>query len=92
MRIKDRAPGVFSKKGEWKKWRTDIEDYTETIDSGMKAVSKTVATEKEETEEALFDEFVLGGWSKRKEFYKLLKAKTSGDGRQVVLGVGNDNG
>ena len=27
-----------------------------------------------------------------KEFYKLLEAKTSGEGRQVVLGVGNDNG
>ena len=35
---------------------------------------------------------VIEGWNKSKEFYKLLKAKTSGEGRQVVLGVGNDKG
>ena len=75
MRIKDLVPEVFSKKEEWKKWRTDVEDYIETIDSGMKAVSKTVAKEKEEIEEAWFDEFLLEGWSKRKNSTNCLKPK-----------------
>ena len=47
MRIKDLVPEVFSKKEEWKKWRTDVEDCIETFESGMKAVSKTVAKERE---------------------------------------------
>ena len=54
MRIKDLVPEVFSKKEEWKKWRTDVEDYIETFEAGMKAVSKTVAKEKEEIEEEWF--------------------------------------
>ena len=32
------------------------------------------------------------GWGKRQEFYKVLKARASGEGRQVVLGVAVDNG
>ena len=35
---------------------------------------------------------MLENWSKNKEIHKRLKAKTSGEGRQVVFGVGNDNG
>lgn len=50
---------MLSKKEEWKKWRIDVEDYIETIDSGMEAVSETVAKEKEEIEEAWFDEVML---------------------------------
>ena len=46
MRIKDLAPEIFSKKEEWRKWRTDVEDYIDTINSGMKAVSKTEVKEK----------------------------------------------
>lgn len=70
MRIKDLVPETFSKKEEWKKWRTDVENYIETIDSGMKAVAKTVANEKEEIEETWFDELLLEGWSKIDLFYK----------------------
>ena len=61
MRIKDLVPEVFSKQEEWKKSRNDVEDYIETTDSGMKAISKTAAKEKEEIEEAWFDEFLLEG-------------------------------
>ena len=92
MRIKDLVPEVFYNKEKWRKWRTDVEDYIETFESGMKAVSKTAVMENEEIEEGWFDEFLFEDWNKSREFYKLLKAKTSGERRQVVLGVGNDNG
>ena len=75
MRIKDLAPEVFSKKEAWRKWRTAVEDYIETIDSGMKAVSKTVAKKKEEIEEAWFDEFLLECWAKGKDSTNCLKPK-----------------
>ena len=50
-----------------------------------------MAREKDEIEEERFSESPIDGWSKGKEFYKLLITRTSGEGRQVVLGVRNDN-
>ena len=35
VRTQDLDPELFSKKEEWKKWRTDVEDYIETMEPGM---------------------------------------------------------
>ena len=58
----------------------------------MKAVAKTVAKERHEMEDKWFAEASLEGWSKRNELYQVLKAKTSGEGQQVVLGAEPDDG
>ena len=56
------------------------------------SVSKTVANEKGKIEEQMFTESCIEVWSNSKELYELLKTKASGEERQVVLGVGKDNG
>ena len=46
MTIKNIVPNVFAKKEEWKEWRANVEDYIETLETGMKAVAKTVKSNR----------------------------------------------
>ena len=93
-RPKDLLPETFDGKEEyWVKWKEDIEDYTDSVNKGTKDILRMISKAKVEIDEKYFrDNGMPDLWATRDELFKLLKNKTSGDGRGLIMGVGRDNG
>ena len=74
------------------KWRSDIEDYIESIEPGMKEAAKEVKEFARATKE-MYDDWSINysveDWQKHQEFLSAVKAKTSGEEKQVILRVGS---
>ena len=43
MRLRDLVPDTCSDNEKWNKWRSDVGDYIETLESGMETVAKAAA-------------------------------------------------
>ena len=91
--IKDSVPEMYEGKlEEWRDWKENMEDYVDTVKGGMKEIMREV-----EKEEGKIDE----DWKKDKgdmavksdiHLWRLLKQKTRGEAKKVVLTVGEGEG
>jgi hypothetical protein len=89
------VPEALSKDEDWRKWKSDVEDYCEELVGGMKG---TLAKARK-TEDAMnadwFDLNIPGDedlWGRGNELWTFLKRYTAGEARQVVTSVAEDNG
>ena len=57
----------------------------------MKGTSNIVARASEKVSSDWFDHAGILGWKDHNEFYMVLKARTEGETRQVMMGRGEDN-
>ena len=92
---KDMQPSEFTgKEEEWKRWKEEMEDYIEAVHPGMKLVLKVTTKGSEEVLNTDFQKagFNDGEWQHHDKLFMLLKRKTSGEARSVVMCARAENG
>ena len=89
---KDMKPSVLEKEDQWRRWKSDIEDYAEETYDGMKDVLEKVRDSEVVVDEAWFAGVNESWWNKGESLYRFLKHYVGGEARRVVLGVSEDNG
>ena len=92
MNTKDMKPSVLNKDDEWRRWKSDIEDYAEEVFQGMKDMLDKAKGAENEISEAWFDAAQEQWWNKAEMLYRFLKRYTGTEARRIVLGVSDDNG
>ena len=89
---KDMKPNVLNKDEEWRRWKSDVEDYTEEAFAGMKDMLEKVKDAEAEVNEEWFTGTKEEWWSKGEMLWRFLKKYTGTEARRVVQGVSEDNG
>ena len=89
---KDMIPVVLEKDDQWRRWKSDVEDYTEETFAGMKEVLDKVKDADVSIEESWFIGAEEHWWNKGEALWRFLKRYAGGEARRVVLGVSEDNG
>ena len=89
---KDMKPSILEKDEHWRRWKSDVEDYSEETYRGMKDMLDKVRDAEGAVGEAWFTGADEQWWSKGEPLYRFLKRYVGGEARRVVLGVGDDNG
>ena len=92
MNTKDMKPSVLNKDDEWRRWKSDIEDYAEEVFQGMKDMLDKAKGAENEISEVWFDAAQEQWWNKAEMLYRFLKRYTGTEARRIVLGVSDDNG
>ena len=89
MPVKDMLPKVYEGKiEEWRDWKDVVEDYTDMIKPGMKELMKEA--EKEAENIGINWEGVINAAVAKQQnmgLWRLLKQRTEGEARKVVLTV-----
>ena len=88
---KDMKPKVFEKEDDWRRWRSDVEDYCEEVFPGMKALLEKAKDADRAVDEEWFGEDTGGWWMKGDMLHRYLKQYTGSESRRIVLGVSDDN-
>ena len=93
---KDMKPKILEKEDGWRRWKTDVEDYTEEVFEGMRAwMEKTKDADEMITREWFETKQAGAGtewWSKGDMLHRYLKAYSGTEARRIVLGVSTNNG
>ena len=92
LHVKDMKPSVLEKDDQWRRWKSDVEDYAEETFMGMKDVMDKVKDSEGMIEEDWFDGAHEDWWNKGEALWRFLKRYAGGEARRVVLGVSEDNG
>ena len=70
-----------------------IEEYVDAVTPGMQEILKMVGKDREEAgAKWVRKNGVTDSWPQFKELFTLLKSKTSGDARNIIMGVPMDKG
>ena len=91
LNAKDMKPSVLTKDEDWRRWKSDIEDYAEEMFHGMKEVLDTARASEMEITETWFEATHEHWWNKAEMFYRFLKRYTGTEARRIVLGMSDDN-
>ena len=89
---KDMKPPVLDKEDQWRRWKSDIEDYCEEVFPGMKEMLEKVRESDITVDEPWFDGASAAWWQRGDTLFRFLKRYTGTEARRVVLGVPEDNG
>ena len=92
LNTKDMKPNILNKDDEWRRWKSDIEDYAEEVFHGMKDMLDQAKGAENEISEMWFDAAQEQWWNKAEMLYRFLKRYTGTEARRIVLGVSDDNG
>ena len=92
LHVKDMKPSVLEKDDQWRRWKSDVEDYAEETFMGMKDIMDRVKDSEAMIEEFWFDGVHADWWNKGEALWRFLKRYAGGEARRVVLGVSEDNG
>ena len=92
LHTKDIKPSELSKDDQWRRWKSDIEDYTEEVFPGMKEMLERVRNADGTVDEEWFDGSKAIWWDRGDMLWRFLKRYTGTDARRIVLGVSEDNG
>ena len=92
VELKDMKPEVLSKDEDWKRWKSEIEDYCSEAFDGMKDILEKVREAEEEVDETWFGPEHEDWWQKGEMLCRFLKRFTEGEAKRVVKGVSDDNG
>ena len=82
------------KEEDWAKWKEDFEDYVEIVNPGGRELLRMVAKAKEEVKESVLKVqwYTEEDWKRREAVFTLLKNKTTGEARGLIMGVPPNNG
>ena len=86
LRTKDMMPSVPTKRGDWKRWKENVEYFMENIVPGLELTARAVAKSVDETDQACFPDMALEGWGNHPNLYQILKKLITGDARQAGRG------
>ena len=92
LSAKDMKPNILQKDEEWRRWKSDIEDYTEEVFRGMKEMLDKAKGAENEIAESWFSATEYEWWGKAEMLYRFLKRFTGTEARRIVMGVSDDNG
>lgn len=92
LNMKDMKPNVLEKDEQWRRWKSDVEDYAEETFVGMKEIMDKVKESEVVVEETWFANTGVDWWARGEMLWRFLKRYTGTDARRVVLGVSDDNG
>ena len=89
---KDMKPTSLDKEDQWRRWKSDIEDYCEEVFPGMKDMLDKARDADVTVDEVWFEGPASKWWERGDTLYRFLKRYTGTEARRVVLGVAEDNG
>ena len=89
---KDMKPNMLDKEEQWRRWKSDIEDYCEEMFPGMKEMLEKARDSDITVDEPWFEGATEMWWQKSDMLFRFLKRYTGTEAKRVVLGVSDDNG
>ena len=89
---KDMKPNMFDKEEQWRRWKSDIEDYCEEIFPGMKEMLEKVRDSDITVDEVWFEGSTSMWWQRSDMLFRFLKRYTGTEAKRIVIGVSDDNG
>jgi hypothetical protein len=93
MHIKNLVPSKLEKTEDWRKWRQEVEDYTEEVFPGMKGIMDKARKSNDVMKQMVFMENDLDvWWHKRETLQRFLKHYTENDAHKTVNNVAEENG
>ena len=93
MHVKNLIPSKLDKTEDWRKWRQEVEDYTEEVFPGMKKVLDKARKSNDIANQLFFISDDLDvWWQKRETLQRFLKHYTENDAYKTVNSVSEENG
>ena len=89
---KNMLPDKLKGNDGWKSWKSDVEDYCEEMQPGMKHFLEESRKSKETIGLDNLFNMDAGMWGKKATLYRFLKRYTEGEANQVVVSVQEENG
>ena len=91
---KNMLPKELAKEDDWRRWKSDVEDYAEETFDGMKDFLEQVRCEDNPIDEQWFEQkgFAKHWWKKGEMLHRFLKRYTGTEARRVVMGAMENNG
>ena len=76
LAAKDMKPATLEKEEQWRKWKSDIEDYCEEVFTGMKEMMDKTKNADVELCELWFEETEMWWWNRSEALYRFLERYT----------------
>ena len=92
LNLKDLKPRELTKDDEWRRWKSEVEDFTEETFPGMKAMLDKAKEADAEVDETWFEQAEEEWWQKADCLYRFLKRYTGTEARRIVTSVADENG